>query len=165
MPVLFLNTTLQNSTGKQCLLYCTNDVNFEISLSFFWMPESFEIQKALLSSSSTKEIKNRISFVFVTERTMGNSPIRYMYWRLRIGYFQHQLYYWPLSATCFIFRADEVCGEEETIFQHQIKSASPYCPCHRQPLRRTLRRVKRLQQSRTTQFIITISVSYSYILH
>ena len=26
MPVLFLNTTLQNSTGKPGLLYCTNDV-------------------------------------------------------------------------------------------------------------------------------------------
>ena len=26
MPVLFLNTTLPNSTGKPGLLYCTNDV-------------------------------------------------------------------------------------------------------------------------------------------
>ena len=31
MPVLFLNTTLQNSTGKQGLLYCTNDVNNQIA--------------------------------------------------------------------------------------------------------------------------------------
>ena len=33
MPVLFLNTTLENSTGKQGLLYCTNDVKVKVALS------------------------------------------------------------------------------------------------------------------------------------
>ena len=33
MPVLFLNTTLQNSTGKPGLLYCTNDVIYETEAS------------------------------------------------------------------------------------------------------------------------------------
>ena len=32
-PVLFLNTTLQNSTGKLGLLYCTNDVIYETEAS------------------------------------------------------------------------------------------------------------------------------------